>query len=173
MPMALRPQRTEPEGTPRALDGGMALEAAAIGSLLVLSAASGCVPSSVIGPLQHEQDDREKLLVRARRSAVSEEVLNTIAPPLTPEEVETTRAQNASCRSSYLWKNGMTWTGSVLVAIAAGVTIGAAYATNNHDTTGTIAYGVSAGSLAAVGSIFVAGGGIVQQAFTDRGCWVR
>jgi hypothetical protein len=34
-------------------------------------------------------------------------------------------------------------------------------------------FGVSAGTLAALGSAFVAVGGIIQGSFTDRGCWVR
>jgi hypothetical protein len=141
--------------------------------LLVLAAAPGCVPSNVIGPLQHERDERDKLLTRSRKSGVSEELINTIVPPLTPEEVQAMKGQDDSCRSSYLWKNGLTWTGSVLVAVAAGVTIGGAYATGNNDTNGKILFGVSAGSLAALGSAFVAVGGIIQGGFTDRGCWVR
>ena len=83
------------------------------------------------------------------------------------------QTESDSCRSSYLWKNGLTWTGSVFVAAGAGITIGGAYATGNNDTTGKVVYGVSAGTLAALGSLLVAIGGIVQQGFTDRGCWVR
>ena len=143
-------------------------------AFLVILATAGCVPSSVMGPLQHERDERDTLLVRARRAGIPEDVANTVAPPLTAEETQGTHAQNHSCRSYYLWKNGLTWTGSVFVAIAGGFTIGAAYSTQNKsDTNATIAYGVSAGSLAALGSILVAVGGIVQQGFTDRGCWVR
>lgn len=69
-----------------------------------------------------------------------------------------------------MWKNGLTWTGSALVGIAAGVTIGAAYATSNNDTNGKLVFGVSAGTMAALGGVFVAVGGIMQQRFTDRGC---
>ena len=147
----------------------------AMGLLVVLSAAAGCVPSSVIGPLEHERDEREKLVVRARQSGVSEDLLNTVVPPLTIEEVQSMKKEDSSCRSSYLWKNGLTWTGSVLVAVAAGVTIGdaTAYATTINNTTEKILFGVSAGSLAALGSALVAVGGIVQGGFTDRGCWVR
>jgi hypothetical protein len=141
--------------------------------LLVVVAASGCVPSSVIGPLQHERDEREKLLIRSRASGVPDQVLNTVVPPLTPEEEQSVQAETQSCRSSYLWKSALTWTGGAFVAAGAGLTIGAAYATNTNDTDPKLAYGVSAGSLAALGSILVAVGGIVQQHFSDRGCWVR
>jgi hypothetical protein len=141
---------------------------------LVLGTASGCMPSSVMGPLQHERDERDRLLARASKAGISDEALDKLVPPLTPEEELSTHAQNHACRAHYMWKNGLTWTGSVFVAVAAGFTIGAAYSTqSSNDTNATIAYGVSAGSLAALGSIFVAVGGIVQQAFTDRGCWVK
>ena len=144
-----------------------------VGLLLVVAAAAGCVPSSVMGPLQREGDEREKLVTRARKSGVSEEMLTAVAPPLTPEEMEARKQENSSCRSSYLWKNGMTWTGSIFVAVAAGITIGGAYATGNDDTSGKLVFGVSAGSLAALGAGLVAVGGIVQTGFTDRGCWVK
>jgi len=143
-----------------------------VGLLVVVATAAGCVPSRVRGPLQQEAEEREKLVVRARKSGVSEEILTAVAPPLTPEEMEARKRENSSCRSSYMWKNGMTWTGSVLVAVAAGITIGGAYATGNDDSSGKIIFGVSAGSLAALGGGLVAFGGIVQTGFTDRGCWI-
>ncbi len=146
---------------------------ATIGCLLVLAGTCACVPASVIGPLQHEQDERDTLLSRSRKAGVSEDVINAIVPPLTPEELQTMKKQGDSCRASYLWKNGLTWTGGAMVAVASGFTIGAAYATGNDDTNGKIAFGVSAGSLAALGSVLVVVGAIVQQGFTDRGCWVR
>jgi hypothetical protein len=146
---------------------------AVMGLLLVATTAPACVPASVIGPLQHERDVREKLLVRSRAAGVSDDLLNTVVPPLTPDELGAMQAESRSCRSSYLWKNGLTWTGSVFVAGAAGLTIGAALATGNNDANPKLVYGVSAGSLAALGSILVAVGGIVQQGFTDRGCWVK
>jgi hypothetical protein len=150
--------------------------------LLLLGAAPACVPSSVIGPLQHERDERDKLLSRwaeradrapSRAPAVPEELLNAVFPPLTPDEAQSIKKEKDSCRSSYLWKNGLTWTGSIFIAGAAGITVGGAYATGNNDTTGKILFGLSAGSLATLGSGLVALGGIVQQGFTDRGCWVR
>jgi len=144
-----------------------------LGLLLLLGLASGCVPSHVIGPLQHERDERDKLISRSRASGVSQQLINAVVPPLTPEEVQSIKAQDDSCRASYLWKNGLTWTGSIIVAAAAGITIGGAYATGNDDTNGKILFGVSAGTLAALGSAFVAVGGIIQGSFTDRGCWVR
>jgi hypothetical protein len=153
--------------------GRMTTLKATMGLLLVLATASGCVPSSVIGPLQHEGEERNRLLARARKAGLSEEVLNAVVPPLTQDESQTVEAENSSCRSSYMWKNGLTWTGSLFVATAGGLTIGAAYATGNNDTTPKLVYGVSAGSLAALGSMLVAIGGIIQQGFTDRGCWVR
>jgi hypothetical protein len=144
----------------------------AIGFVLALAATSGCVPSHVIGPLQHERDEREKLLTRSRRVGASEEILNAVDPPLTSEEGQSIQGENGSCRSSYLWKKGLTWTGGTFVAAAAGLTIGAAYTVGNNDTAPKV-LGVSAGSLAALGSILVVIGEIVHQGFTDRGCWVR
>jgi hypothetical protein len=141
----------------------------ALGSLLVLAAASGCIPSSVIGPLQHEREEREKLLSRARKDGVSQQILDAVVPPLTSEELLAIKGQDDSCRASYLWKNGLTWTGSFMVAGAAGVTIGSAYVPD----TSKVLFGASAGSLAALGSALVAVGGIIQSGFTDRGCWVR
>jgi hypothetical protein len=76
-----------------------------------------------------------------------------------------------------MWKNGLTWTGSILVAAAGGISLG--YAAGASSTTGTIAttdkviFGVSVGSLATLGSVLVAVGGLVQTGFTDRGCWVK
>jgi hypothetical protein len=52
------------------------------------------------------------------------------------------------------------------------MTIGAAYTVGNNDATPKV-LGVSAGSLAALGSILVVVGDVIQQGFTDRGCWVR
>lgn len=144
-----------------------------IGLFFVVGAASGCVPSSVVGSLRHQQDERERILIRARSAGASPELMIAIAPPLTASEEQLVQKENDSCRSSYLWKNALTWTGGGFVATAAGITIGGAYATGNSDTTGKLVFGVSAGSLAAVGSILVAVGGIVQQGFTDRGCVVK
>ena len=81
--------------------------------------------------------------------------------------------QTDSCRAFYLWKNGLTSTGGFLVAVAAGSTIVGAVATGNSDTNSKIAFGVSAGTLAAVGIIFQVIGGIVQVNFSDRGCVVK
>jgi hypothetical protein len=141
--------------------------------LTFLAAASGCTPSSVIGPLQREQEERDKILARGRTSGVSEQVLNVIDPPLTPDEERKMFEQDRSCRKSYMWKNGLTWTGSILVAVAAGVTLGGAADSSVSDTSSKVLLGVSAGSLAALGSGLVAIGGILQNGFTDRGCWVR
>jgi hypothetical protein len=141
--------------------------------LTFLATASGCTPSSVIGPLQREQEERDKILARGRVSGVSEQVLNAIDPPLTPDEERKMFDEDHSCRTSYMWKNGLTWAGSVLVAVSAGVTIGGAYDSSISDTSSKVLLGVSAGSLAALGSGLVAIGGIIQGGFTDRGCWVR
>ena len=146
---------------------------AILGLLLALAVGTGCVPSRVVGPLQHEQDEREKLLSRARKAGASEEVLTAVAPPLTTEEVQSFQAESGSCRASYLWKNGLTWTGGALVGAAAGLTIGGAYASDITNSTDKLLFGVSAGSLAALGSILVIAGEIVHQGFTDRGCWVK
>ena len=100
---------------------------------------------------------------------MSQDLLDTVVPPLTSEELQAIKGQDDSCRASYLWKNGLTWTGSFMVAGAAGVTIGSAYVPDASK----ILLGASAGSLAALGSALVAIGGIVQGGFTDRGCWVR
>lgn len=65
-----------------------------------------------------------------------------------------------------MWQNALTWTGSLLVAAAAGITVGGAYATgSNVDTNTKIAFGVSAGTMATV-----AIAGIIVSGFTDRGC---
>ncbi len=141
--------------------------------LLVIAAGSGCAPAMVIGPLQHEQNEREKLLTRAKAAGASDEVLRAVAPPLTPDEIRSFQAEGDSCRASYLWKNGLTWTGGAFVGAAAALTIGDAYATEITDKTDQVLFGVSAGSLAALGSILVIAGEIVQQHFTDRGCWVK
>ena len=101
------------------------------------------------------------------------EVLKAVVPPLTPDEEEQVEEETYSCRASYLWKNGLTWTGGALVGIAAASTIAGAFATGKSDTTGMIAFGISAGTLAALGTIFQVVAGIIQVDFADRGCVVR
>jgi hypothetical protein len=128
------------------------------------------MPSTIIGPLAHQQEERDHILNRARQAGMSMDLIERVLPPLTPDEKGLADEQNHSCRSSYVRKNGLTWTGSGLVAAAAGLTIGGAYATGNNDMTGKLIFGVSAGTLAALGSGLVAIGGIIQQHFTDRGC---
>ncbi len=114
---------------------------------------------------------------RTRAAGKSTEVVESVFPPPTPEEESLARVQNSRCRSTYLWKNGLTWTGSAMIAIAAGVTIVGAFATgnnnSNNDATRAIVFGVSAGTLATLGSGLVAIGGIVQQTFSDHGCVPR
>jgi hypothetical protein len=134
---------------------------------------AGCVPWNVVGPLRREEDERERLLVRARASAVSLEVLNAMVPALSPEEEAAMSEQDSSCRASYLWKNGLTWTGGSLVGIAAGSTILGGIATGNSDTYEKIAFGISGGTLAALGGILEVIAGIIQVGFSDRGCFVR
>lgn len=145
--------------------------------LLLLAGAAGCTPSNIVGPLSHVDEERDILLTRARAAGVSEETINKFIPPQTPEEAARGRAQDSSCRTSYMWKNALTWTGSILIAVAAGFTIGGAYLsgknntlTENTSNTGQIAFGVSAGTLATLGSGLVAVGGIIANGFTDRGC---
>jgi hypothetical protein len=81
-PLRARALHSSAPSGPHARSGRMTLRAA-VGLLLVLAAAYGCVPSSVIGPLQHERDERDKLLARwveradrapSRRSGVPEEL---------------------------------------------------------------------------------------------------
>jgi hypothetical protein len=67
--------------------------------LLVLGTASACTPSSVIGPLQHESDERDKMLVRAKNAGVSEELISTVAPPLTVDEEKGMFRETTSCRA--------------------------------------------------------------------------
>jgi hypothetical protein len=141
-----------------------------LGLLLVLAGAVGCTPSNIIGPMSHQQEERDHLLDRARHAGMSTDLLERVAPPLTTDEQRLADEQDHSCRSSYVRKNGFTWTGSGLVALAAGLTIGGAYATSNNDTTGKLIFGVSAGTMATLGSGLVAIGGIIQERFTDRGC---
>ncbi|MDP9001665.1 MAG: hypothetical protein M3O46_16320 [Myxococcota bacterium] len=151
----------------------MALKVTIFGMLMALAVAPGCVPSHVIGPLRHEREERERLVVRSRASGVSLDLLNTVVPPLTPEEEGVMDEQTDSCRTSYLWKNGLTWTGGGFVAVAAGSTIVGAVATGNSDTSSKIVFGVSAGTLAALGSILQVIAGIIQVNFSDRGCVVK
>lgn len=145
-------------------------DARIFGLILWLVSSVGCTPSMIIGPLAHQQEERGYLLNRARQEGMSTDLLERVLPPLTPDEKSLSDEQDHSCRSSYLWKNGLTWTGSGMVAAAAGLTIGGAYATSNNDSTGKLVFGVSAGTMAALGSGLVAIGGIIQQRFTDRGC---
>jgi hypothetical protein len=141
--------------------------------IVVLASAPGCYPSTIIGPLSHQRQERDQLHKRALAAGKPVEILDGVFLPLTPEEEQLADDEDASCRSSYMWKNGFTWTGSALVGLAAGLTIGAAYATNTDNTSGKLIFGVSAGTMAALGSVFVAVGGILQQRFTDRGCTSR
>jgi hypothetical protein len=150
-----------------------ARRAMTIGMVLSLAVAPGCVPSHVVGPLRHERDERERLLTRSRATGVSVELLNTVVPPLTPEEEQAMQKQTDACRMAYMWKNGLTWTGGGLVGIAAASTIAGAVATGNSDTTGKVIFGVSAGALAALGTIFQVVAGIIQVDFADRGCIIR
>jgi hypothetical protein len=117
-----------------------------LGSLLVLASAAGCAPSLIVGPLTHQQEERDHLLNRARQAGMSTDLLDRVLPPLTPEEKNVADEQDHSCRSSYLRKDGFTWTGSGLVAAAAGLMIGGAYATSNNDMTGMPIFGLSAGT---------------------------
>jgi hypothetical protein len=123
--------------------------------------------------LRHELDERQRLVMRARASGAPSELLNAVVPPLTPAEEQTMEEETQSCRASYLWKNALMWTGAGLVAVAAGSTIVGALATGNSDTTEKIVFGISAGTLAASGTIFQIIAGIIQVGFSDRGCVVR
>ncbi|MDB4983360.1 MAG: hypothetical protein JWM82_4112 [Myxococcales bacterium] len=146
-----------------------ATRALRIGSLLML-AGTACAPSTIIGPLSHQQEERDRLVLRAITFGMSTDLLEQVMPPLTSEERILADEQDHSCRSSYKWKDGLTWTGSAMVAAAAGLTIGGAYATSNNDMTGKLAFGVSAGTMATLGGGLVALGGIIQERFSDRGC---
>ncbi len=144
-----------------------------LGVALALVSTIGCVPAEVVGSLRHEEDERQRLLIRARASGVSMEVLNAIVPPLTLQEEREMQAQDSSCRASYLWKNGFNWTGGGLVAVAAGSTIVGGIATGTDTNWAKILFGVSAGTLAALGGIFEVVAGVIQTNFADRGCVVR
>jgi hypothetical protein len=138
--------------------------------LLFAAAAPACTPCRIIGPLSHSEDERDHLLLRARAVGTNDDLIDRVDPPLTPSEKNLAAQEDSSCRSSYVWKNALTWTGSLLIAGAAGVTVGSAYATGNNDNTGKLIFGVSAGSLATLGSGLVAIGGILANGFSDRGC---
>jgi hypothetical protein len=140
---------------------------------LALVSVMGCIPAEVVGSLRHEEDERERLLVRARGSGLSVEVLNAIVPPLTPSEEKGMQAQDSSCRASYLWKNGLSWTGGGLIAVAAGSTIIGGVATGYNATFAKVFFGISGGTLAALGGIMQVVAGIIQTGFADRGCVVR
>lgn len=98
-----------------------------------------------------------------------EDTLDKVMPPLTVDEEALAKEQDHYCRSSYVWKNGLTYTGSILVAAAAGITIGGAALTGKTDTTKEI-FGVTGASTALFGTLLVAVGAMVQNHFTDRGC---
>jgi len=152
----------------------MNFKTATTGLALILATASGCTPCSVFGPLQHQRDEREQILARARASTFPVEFVNVIAPPLTPAELQAVDHENGSCRTTYIWKNALTWTGAVLVVLASGVVVvGGAYASEFNHLSGAIAFGVSAGSLATLGGIFGLGGDILHQSFTERGCVMK
>ncbi len=140
--------------------------------LFALTVATGCAPASIVGPLSHQEEERELLFTRAQKAQVSTDLLEQVMPPPTPEEKKREDEQDSSCRASYLWKNGLTYTGSALVAGAAGLTIGGAYATGNGDTTKAV-FGVTGGTLALFGTMLVAIGGILQNNSSDRGCVPR
>jgi hypothetical protein len=142
-------------------------------SALALASVMGCIPAEVVGSLRHEEDERERLLVRARGSGVSVDLLNAIVPPLSRDEKRAMQAQDDSCRASYLWKNGLSWTGGSLIAVAAGSTIIGGVATGYNATFAKIFFGISGGTLAALGGIMQVVAGIVQTGFADRGCVVR
>jgi hypothetical protein len=147
--------------------------ARSLAAVLAVVSGQGCATSDIVGPLSHQEEEREHLLARARATGMSDDLLEKVVPPLTTGEEELSREQDGSCRTSYVWKNALTWTGSSLIAASASLTIGGAYATGNDDTTGKLFFGVSAGSLAALGSGLVAIAGIIQQRYTDRGCVSR
>ena len=109
------------------------------------------------------------MLARARSAGVSNDLINTVAPPLTVEEEKTMYKETGSCRTSYMWKNGLSWTGSILVAGAGGVALAGASTTADRQ----VLLGASIASLATLGTVLVAVGGLVQTGFTDRGCWVK
>ena len=149
------------------------LSRSALLGLSVLAGAAGCTPSYIVGPLSHVDEERDVLLARARAAGTSEQTINAFIPLQSTQEGAIAREQDASCRNSYMWKNGLTWTGSILIAAAAGFTIGSAFLAsnkNNNGNTGEIEFGVSAGTLATAGSGLVAIGGIIANGFIDRGC---
>jgi hypothetical protein len=176
MDSAMRHREIEPERLCRrargkhAMSGRIRKSAMNLATILALASQAGCVPSSIIGPLAHEAEERDRLLARAQRAGMSLDLVEKIAPPLTDEERVLADEQTSSCRSSYVRKDALTWTGGGLIIVAAGITVGGAYATGNNDTTGKVVFGVGAGTLATLGGVLVAIGGIVQQRFTDRGC---
>lgn len=151
-----------------------AAAAASLAFALAAATSTGCTPCSVFGPLQHQKDEREQLLSRAREATLPVEVVNVIAPPLTRAEREAVDRENASCRASYLWKNALSWSGAVLVVAASGVVIaGGAYSEEFDHLAGTLAFGLSAGGLATLGGLLGLAGGMIHQSFTERGCVLK
>ena len=141
-------------------------------SLLLLTCGVGCSHSQIVGPLSRQEDEREHLFDRARAAGVPTDVLQKVVPPLTADELRLAEEQDDSCRSSYGWKNGLTYTGSGLIAVAAGLTIGGTYATGNSDTTKQI-FGVTGGTTALFGTLLVAIGGIIQNHYSNHGCGTK
>jgi hypothetical protein len=142
-----------------------------LGLLAALANSAGCSASKVVGPLSHEQDERGHLLLRAEVAGQPPEFIHKILPPLTSDELKLAVDQDDSCRSTYRWKNALTYTGSGLIAGAAFLTIGGAYTTGNTDTS-KAAFGIAGGTLALFGSMMVALGGIFQNHYGDKGCQV-
>ena len=138
--------------------------------VIPLALAAGCAPSSIIGPLSHQQEERAHLLTRARKAGLSTNLLEKVAPPLTPDEEKLASEQDSSCRSSYVEKNAFIWTGGGLVAASAGLTIAGAFVTTIDTANDRLIFGIGAGTMAAVGSGLAAVGTIIQQRFIDRGC---
>ena len=147
--------------------------ACTLGFLLLLGVAvAGCTPSMVIGPLSHQQEEREDLLTRARVAGQATDVIEKVTPPLTPDEQHRAKVQDESCRASYMWKDSLTYVGGGLVAVAAGLTVGGAYANGSADTTKQI-FGVTGASTALFGTMLVAIGGMIQNHYVNRGCVTR
>ena len=44
-----------------------------LGALLVVASTQGCTPSNIIGPLAHQEEERNHLLMRARAAGMSAE----------------------------------------------------------------------------------------------------
>ena len=48
----------------------------------MLASAAGCMPSTIIGPLSHQEEERDHILLRSQRAGMSKDLFEKVLPPL-------------------------------------------------------------------------------------------